>query len=47
MKTKGLEFYWMDKLTDVPRDNVTSCFEDVKRRSVEDHSVKQPDLTFY
>jgi hypothetical protein len=22
-------------------------FEDVKRRSVEDHSAKQPDLTFY
>jgi hypothetical protein len=37
----------MDKLTDVWRGDVTSYFEDVERRSVEDHSAKQPDLTFY
>jgi hypothetical protein len=35
------------KLTDVRRGNITSYFEDVKRRSVEDHSAKRPDLTFY
>jgi hypothetical protein len=35
------------KLTDVRRGNITSYFEDVKRRSVEDCSAKRPDLTFY
>jgi hypothetical protein len=39
------------QLTDVQRGNITLHFEDVKRcqkrRSVEDHSVKRPDLTFY
>jgi hypothetical protein len=38
---------WADKLTDMQRGNVTSYFEDVKRRSVEDRSAKRPDLTFY
>jgi hypothetical protein len=37
----------MDKLTDMRRGNVTSYLEYVKRRSVEDCSVKRPDLTFY
>jgi hypothetical protein len=36
-----------DKLTDVRRGDVTSYFEDVERRSVEDRSAKRPDLTFY
>jgi hypothetical protein len=38
---------WADKMTDVRRGNVTSYFEDVKRRPVEDGSAKWPDLTFY
>jgi hypothetical protein len=35
------------QLTDVQRGDVTLHFEDVERRSVEDHSAKWPDLTFY
>jgi hypothetical protein len=38
------EVCWRDKLTDVRRGDVTTY---VKRRSVEDRSAKQPDLTFY
>jgi hypothetical protein len=38
---------WVDKLTDVRRGYITSYFEDVERRSVEDCSAKWPDLTFY
>jgi hypothetical protein len=37
----------MDKSTDMRRGDVTSYFEDVKRRSVEDRSAKRPDLAFY
>jgi hypothetical protein len=38
---------WTDKLTDVGRGDITLYLEDVERRSVEDRSVKWPDLIFY